>query len=222
VQRLGLPALGSGLALLLPLAAAGLRRHHRVVRVTLAAWLGAGLAGVLAGGSYWPHYLIQLVVPTAALAGTALAATRLRTRATVGALAVALAAGAGAGGLAHVADHPRHRAEAALARYVRAHARPGDTQYVIYARANLVERIGLSSPYPYEWSLLVRAMPGAPQRLARLLASPHRPTWVVGWQHPRHWGLDPHHAIRHALRHDYRRVARIHGHPVYHRTRSTT
>ena len=32
-----------------------------VWRSCCGAWLAAGVAGVLAGGSYWPHYLIQLV-----------------------------------------------------------------------------------------------------------------------------------------------------------------
>ena len=45
----------------------------RVLAVTLAAWLAAGAVGVLGGGSYWPHYLIQLVAPASLLAGAALA-----------------------------------------------------------------------------------------------------------------------------------------------------
>src|SRR5204862_467467 len=84
--------------------------------------------------------------------------------------------------------------------HVRAHARPGDTQYVMYARANAGYYTGLPSPYPYAWSLLVRAYPGAMPRLLALLRSPRRPTWIVGWQAPSHWGLDPHHAIADALR----------------------
>ena len=35
----------------------------------------------------------------------------------------------------------------------------------MYARANVAYYVGLPTPYPYEWSLMVRAVPGArPQR----------------------------------------------------------
>ena len=86
---------------------------------------------------------------------------------------------------------PRSTGRLRAASYVRRHARPGDTQYVMYARANVGYYAGLPSPYPYAWSLLVRAHPGATARLRQLLASPRRPTWIVGWQPPDRWGLDP-------------------------------
>ena len=105
-----------------------------------------------------------------------------------------------------------------VAHYVRAHARPGDTQYVMYAHANVGYYTGLQSPYPYAWSLMVRAVPGAPARLLHLLRSPQRPTWIVGWERPDRWQLDPHRAIARALHTHYRVVARVHGHPIYHRT----
>ena len=53
-------------------------RGDRVLAVTLAAWLGAGAVGVLGGGSYWPHYLIELVAPASLLTGAALASVRAR------------------------------------------------------------------------------------------------------------------------------------------------
>ena len=97
-----------------------------------------------------------------------------------------------------------------------AHARPGDTQYVLYAHANLDEAIGLPSPYPYAWSLMVRGIPGAIGRLDHLLASPRRPTWVVGWEPIDRWGLDPHHVTERLLGADYRVVGRIGRHPIWH------
>ena len=63
---------------------------------------------------------------------------------------------------------------------------------------------------------MVRAKPGAIPRLRRLLASPARPTWVVEWQPPDEWGLDPHGATAHLLGRHYRRAATVHGHPVLH------
>jgi hypothetical protein len=104
-----------------------------------------------------------------------------------------------------------------VARYVREHARPGDTQYVMYARANVGYYTGLPSPYPYAWSLIVRAHPGASARLLHLLRSPQRPTWIVRWQKPSSWHLDPTGQIARELRVHYRLIARVHGHRIYHR-----
>jgi hypothetical protein len=44
---------------------------------------------------------------------------------------------------------------------VRDHAERGDTVQVLYARANVVYFSGLRSPYPYQWSLMLRARPSA-------------------------------------------------------------
>ena len=65
--RLEEPAVQSGLIVLLPLAAYGLWRTNRLLLV----WPAVALAGVLLGGSYWPHYLIALIAPAAV--GAALA-----------------------------------------------------------------------------------------------------------------------------------------------------
>ena len=137
----------------------------------------------------------------------------------VGACA-AVSLSAAVGGVTYLAAHPAHTKAMAVGRWVQAHARPGDTQYVMYAQANAGYYTGLQSPYPYAWSLLVRAHPGAMPRLLHLLQSPRRPTWIVGWQRPNAWQLDPRHAIAHALHAHYRVVAHVHGRPIYHRTSS--
>src|SRR4051794_13303126 len=66
LAAMGTAALGSGLALAALVAVAGIvtLRRRRVTAGVLAAWLGAGPAGVIAGGSYWSHYLIELVPVT--------------------------------------------------------------------------------------------------------------------------------------------------------------
>jgi hypothetical protein len=201
------PALGSGLVIAVPAALAGIVRARNRV---LGAWLAGAAAGVLAGGSYWPHYLIELVPVTCV--GVAL----LRPPRALLAAFAAISIAAAVSGAAYVHAHPPHRATRAVARYVRTHARPGDTQYVLYARADLLHYAGLPSPYPYHWSLMVRAEPGAIPRLRRLLASPRRPTWLVEWQSPDAWGLDPHGATARLLARHYRRAATIDGHKVLH------
>ena len=220
VKSLWLPGAGSGLFILLVIALRGLAtlRRDRVLAVTLAAWLGAGAVGVLGGGSYWAHYLIELVAPASLLTGAAL--SRLRVGSLVAVALAALAVSGTVGGVGHARTLQQRHGVVAVASYVRDHAQPGDTQYVMYAKANVGYYTGLPSPYPYAWSLLVRAHPGATARLRQLLESPRRPTWIVGWQRPSRWGLDPGGATARALHAHYRVVARVHGHPIYHRTSS--
>jgi hypothetical protein len=216
VMQLGGPALGSGMLFALPLVPFGLRalRRDRVLAATLAVWLAAGVLGVLGGGTYWPHYLLQLAAPVAVLAGVALAGLPWRAAAAAAAAIAGLATGVTASRAAQFRASPPHRSEQEVARYVHRHERPGDTQYVLYARADLDYYTGLPSPFPYAWSLMDRAVPGATARLDRLLASPRRPTWIVEWQPPGAWGLDPHGVTRRELRRGYRRVATVAGRPV--------
>ncbi len=219
LRRLGAPALGSGLILALAVAPMGLRRrrHDRALTATLGAWTGTGLLGVLGGGSYWAHYLIQLIAPAAVLCAVGLdAAPRVRRGAGLFAIVAVVLAVNGLGAIGQgLARGPR--SDVAVADFIRARAKPGDTQYVMYARANVDYYSGLPSPFPYAWSLMLRTIPGARGQLVRLLASPRRPTWVVGWQAPRRWGLDPDGRIAADLRRSYRVEAVIDGHRVYHR-----
>jgi hypothetical protein len=209
--QLAAPALASGLVVAVGAAMAGLRRlRDRVHTVTLAAWFAGAAVGVLAGGSYWPHYLIELV-PVACVAT---AARRPRARALAACVALSLAAAVA--GVVVVHEQRPFHSTLEVARYVRTHARPGDTQYVMYARANLLHYAGLSSPYPYEWSLMVRAKPGAIPELRRLLASSRRPTWLVEWQHAGAWGLDPAGETQRLLATRYRVAAVVAGHRIYH------
>ncbi len=222
LQDLILPGELSGIFVVLVVGLAGLwtLRRDGVLAVTLVAWLAAGAVGVLGGGSYWPHYLIQLVAPASLLAGAALAGVHrgIRGAAVVAFVAIAVI---GTIGAAPTVRSARQRGGVVdVAGYVRKHARPGDTQYVMYAKANAGYYTGLQSPYPYAWSLLVRAHPGAMPRLLHLLRSPARPTWIIAWQKPDRWKLDPRHQIADALRTHYRVVAHRHGHPIYHRTSS--
>jgi 4-amino-4-deoxy-L-arabinose transferase-like glycosyltransferase len=222
VRGLLAPGAASGLFVVLVVALRGVGslRRDRVLALTLAAWLGAGTVGVLGGGSYWSHYLIQLVAPASVLAGAALSSVRPRFRAGLAAALAALAIVGTVVAVPRARTTQERRGVVAVAGYVRAHARPRDTQYVMYARANVGYYTGLPSPYPYAWSLLVRAHPGATSRLRHLLESPQRPTWVVGWQPPNRWRLDPGGATARALHAHYRVVAHVHGHPIYHRTSS--
>jgi len=183
--------------------------------VTFGAWLVAATVGVLGGGSYFTHYLIELV-PVSCVA-TSVAIARVPMPIGVAALGVVayFALTASNEGVAYVDAHTPHRRELAVGRYIRDHSRPGDTQYVMYARANVVYYARLRQPYPYLWSLIVRVRPGARTQLQRLLGSSRRPTWLVPWHHPSSWELDPDHRVARAIQRGYRRAAVVCNIPIY-------
>jgi Dolichyl-phosphate-mannose-protein mannosyltransferase len=217
VKHLRIPAWDSGLELVLIGALAGLvpLRRDRVLLVTFTVWLAAAAFGVLGGGSYFMHYLIELVAVGCVGAAAALANTWMPIR-IVAVGAVAWLALTAANDAAVLLDHHKpHRREIAIGHYIRDHARAGDTQYVMYARSNVVYYAGLRQPYPYLWSLMVRVRPGARARLERLFASPERPTWLVKWQPADRWGLDPDGHLGSLLRRNYRRVAVVCGRPIF-------
>lgn len=193
-----------------------LRDHGAIACATLSAWLAGDAVGVFAGGSYWSHYGVQLI-PVATVAGAiGLAWTRQRI-AIVSALA-AIAVVQAVGFLALLQFEPFEEGSLRTAAAVRTMAQPDDTLYVLYARANVLHYSGLRSPYPYNWSLMVRARPGARQQLLQLLRSPRRPDWIVAWQSPRSWGLDGDaRVVSRTLAFRYRRVTTVCGRPIYQR-----
>jgi hypothetical protein len=211
------PVITSRLWLVGALAVLGLTRLRgdRVVTATISAWLIGAAMGVLGGGSYWPHYLIQLLPVCCVAAAAGIVRSRAVTQVVVVA-AVAVAALVGdIEGITFQADHPQHTRAVDVGHFVRDHARPGDTQYVMYAQANAGYYSGLPSPYPYAWSLMVRAKPGAIPQLRRLLASPQRPTWLVEFQDIDHWNLDPGGRTQRLIARHYWLAAVVRGQPIY-------
>lgn len=206
-ERLLLPLGLSGFAVVLIWTVAGLRsaRHDRVLTTTLGAWGLGGTLGVLGGGSYWGHYLIQLIPFAAVSASIALAgASARRTCATVAVLGVCALGGVVIGPLATTNEKS---SSAAIGSAVAASARPGDTIHVLYSQANVLYYSGLRDPYPYQWSLMMRALPGAQAELRTLLASPTRPTWIVEWEAPSSYDLDRSGETTRLLRRHYRRIS---------------
>jgi 4-amino-4-deoxy-L-arabinose transferase-like glycosyltransferase len=216
IGRLGLPVLESGLAVALVVAVVGIARMRGrpVVRAALGAWLLASTAGVLLGGSYWPHYLIALV--SVAAAGAAAAAVRHRWVATAGVCAMAAAAAAVTGPIVlHDAPDSFQQDAITVGHYLRARAEPGQSAYVLYAKVNILYYSGLRAAFPYNWSLMMRAAPHAERTLRRVLASQARPTWIVEQQRTRAFRLDRNGATGRLLTRNYRRVTTLCGHPLF-------
>lgn len=160
----------------------------RAVAAAMVAWEAVAIA---AGGSYWLHYLLNLVPGGVLLVSAAAARSR---RPGVVALPVvlvgALTAVAALGAATHLAD-AAHRRPPAVARYLASHARPGDTATVAYGKADILLDAGLRSPYANLWSLPVRVRDPHLRGLVDVLDSSRAPTWVV--VHGRTldgWGID--------------------------------
>lgn len=211
-DRLVVPAVASGLLLVWVCSPFGMRRlrQRRLVQITVAAWAAGAAAGILLGGSYWPHYLIEAIPVSAVTAALALAAASPRKLRLAAAALAAVAASAVTIGptVSQAADHEK---ATAIGEYVAARAHRQDTVYVRYSQPNILYYSGLRNPYPYNWSLMLRAIPDAQRRLRRLLEGPRAPTWVVAWERASAYDLDASGATARLLRRRYRAVAVVCG-----------
>jgi len=191
----GLPILiASGCGLLLPWAASHIWTMRRQIPMAaaFAGFLAGGMFGIVGGGQYFPHYFIQIIPVLSILAGCAIARAQRRylTHFTIYALVLLGVLNLGFG-MALAKAHPPQVTGLAITRFLHANATQGDSLYVLYARANVLYYAGMPSPYPYNWSLMDRAIADAEPRLRSMLVSPaRRPTWIVEWQTPTSLGLD--------------------------------
>jgi hypothetical protein len=206
------PFRDSGLAIAAVLALVGLVRLRvgAVARAALLASLTAAVIGIVLGGSYWPHYLIALVPVTAAAAGALFGRYRWLGAIAICAIAVPTLLNAQRAARSDSADGAQTTA-VSVGHYIHARALPGQTAYVLYARVNVLYFAGIPDPFPYNWSLMMMAVPGAQQRLRRLLASAGRPTWVVKADSTHSFGLDRSGATARLLRLHYRRAGTVCG-----------
>ena len=185
-NRLGgllLALLATGVPLLVVALARRLRGSSLLwPALSVLAW---ELLVVLAGGSYWLHYLMGLVPGLVLLTAAAPGADRLLRAA----YAVCVASTAVA--LCWVLVRPIDRPEEPAVAWLDAHAQPGDTAVVAFGGANILRETGLHSPYPDLWSLPVRVHDPDLADLCALLGSPARPTWlVVAGTSLGTWGVD--------------------------------
>lgn len=191
MRRLGvlaLAVLGTGLPLLLLALARRLRASVDLRRPALAV-LAWELLVVLAGGSYWLHYLMGLVPGLVLLTAAGLQHSPRPDRLVRASYAV-LAASTVIG-LLWVLAQPIHREEEPAIAWLEGHAQPGDTAIVAFGAANILRETGLRSPYPDLWSLPVRVHDPELTALCALLTAPSRPTWlVVAGRSLATWGVD--------------------------------
>jgi hypothetical protein len=211
---LGLAVLAGLVPILLLLVREAWRCHLMgpPVAWAVAATLVVALVGIVAGGSYWPHYLLQLA-PMTVLAVGLWAPQVPWLRAVAAAAVVSAVVTSGWVAAKHVLDRPSEGARAGT--WVGQAAHPRDTLTVLYGNAQVQEAAGLPSPYPHLWSLPMRTLDPHLSRLRALLTGPRGPDWVVVWLPPDSWNIDRADTTRLDLATHYRPVARICGHRVW-------
>jgi len=180
---------------------------------------------VLGGGNFHAHYYIQLAPPLAVLAGVGVARVLDRRAGLVAGVAAGLAVWSLAATVPLWFDSPAAQARAVfpndahlqydgdIVRYVRAHTRPGQRIFVMWAAANVYYLADRPPAVRYMWYRNIQAIPGALGEVHRALASPHRPALVVGEQPAA--SLDPGGETTRLLRQHYRLGTVIHGVPIY-------
>lgn len=203
-HTLALAALGSGIVplLVLSMAAAWRGRHlnqpagptHRASAGLVWAALAVSTweaFSVMAGGSYWLHYLTGLIPGAVLLLALGLRLPRRTVRRTLTAATVLVAVVGSAAWTQHTLTSPTVSDDARVETYVRSHAAPGDGIVAAFGDARIVEGSGLTSPYPQLWSLPVRVRDPQLKDLTRVLTGTTAPRWVVvSGRSLSTWGVD--------------------------------
>ncbi len=169
------------------------------------------VASIALGGSFWNHYLIQLVVPVAVLSGLLVAARQPAARPV---LAATAAAAVIALGVTLSGSHAT--AGTSVGHAISEVSSPQDTIVTTWGHADVTRASGLPSPYPYLWSLPAHTLDPRLAGLRALLSGPRAPTWFVTWRGVRTWGFHGNGALAaRVLAEHYRPVARVNGHTIY-------
>ncbi len=177
-----------------------------VATLVLAAY---DVASIIAGGSYWSHYVLQLVVPTALMAGLMLASVPWAGRAAAAGVLALCALGWYVGTTARL---PASGVTVGAA--IKNASVPDDTMLSLLGDGAMVQSSGLSAPYTYLWSLPAHVLDHHFTHLTAVLKGPDAPSWVVVRNSPA-----THQMQRQGpgavLRHRYRDVGVMCGRTVY-------
>jgi hypothetical protein len=221
MARDSLPAALEALGPMLVFALPGIRRSPLLIRL----WAAVAALGVIGGGNFHAHYYQQLVPPLGILAGIGAAAiweTRSRVWAGAAAAAAAVALGftaplwfdsSAAQARAVFPNDPHLLSDGAVVRYVRAHTRPGQRIFVLWAAADIYYLADRDPAVRYMWYRNIQAIPGALDEARAALRSSDPPALVILENLPA--GIDRSGETDRILDGRYRRVARVSGVPVY-------
>jgi hypothetical protein len=168
-------------------------RPRRAALPIVLTWLAAACVGVNLGGSYWPHYYLQLLPPVSLLAAAAVAGTSGRSRRGLILTSAVLPTLVWIAALLPMTPAQRQHAvpyygralrDQRVAAVVRAETRSTDQIYVLASEANIYFLSQRSTSYPYLWGKPITKIPGSVGRLRALLSSGHRPVLVLRYLPP--------------------------------------
>jgi hypothetical protein len=210
------------LSAIIPMACTWLRWvRARGYRCSPEEWAVTGglvfaIWAILGGGSYWPHYLLQLAVPLALAAAMVArtdavggAAMRRWARVAVGSTVTVTLVVAGV-----YAAVPRAWHQERTGQWLADSSAPADTVFVAYGNVAVLETSGLDTPYPYVWSLPMRTLDAEQERLRATLTGPNAPTWIIVMNRLNSWRIDTHGTLRTLVASRYDVVAEVCGHTV--------
>jgi hypothetical protein len=190
--------------------------RRAAVWLSVAAMFGMTVVSMMAGGDYWRDYLLQ-PIPALALGVGLLAPMRnlsgraVQVGAAWAAVAALLAMDYGTD------EEPvlgNAEGQARVGRWLGANAAPDDTALVLWGKANVLHHAGMTSPYPFMWSLLTRTLDPDLDLLIKTIQGPDAPTWVVIWTDLETWGLDADGRLREELEDRYDEVGSVCGKTV--------
>ena len=172
------------------------------------------LLGIAGGGNYWTHYLVTLVPTVSIAAGLSVAREPPTRRSTRGLLVYAAAMTMVASPAQALERAHSMSAATEVGNWLASSAGERDSVVVTFTHPNVINASGLQPAYPYDWSLPLRTLDPHLRLLSATLRS-GRATWVVRWDAPTAWGLDPSDRIDKILARHYRLIADVCGRPVW-------
>lgn len=176
-----------------------------------------GIAAITAGGSYWPNYLLQLA-PAVVLAAGAVAPSASRTGRWMRASSRVIVGAAVLGSVVTsvvYATVPWVSFQQRTGEWLADSKAAGDTAFVAYGNASVLEAADMQSPYPHLWSVPMRTLDPEQERLRATLAGPEAPSWIVQVNGLNSWQIDAGSRLRDLVDERYRVVATICGDPVW-------
>ena len=192
-----------------------LGRRDPSLTMAIVAMLGIGYAAILAGGSYWLHYLIGLV-PAVALVAAHLGGDSVRLAWSRIAMAVVVGSAAITTTVSLVTDSlEEDPTEKTVKAYLVAQSAPADTAVVAYGHANLIEASGLQPGYRYLWSLPMRVHDPDLDLMIRRLSGNDPPTWFIGWNSLNSWDIDEDGRLKQTIAANYDEVGAVCGVEIY-------
>ncbi len=201
---------GGGIIMLVATQALRSRRLRSTAVWGLVATVLFDIVSIALGGSYWDHYLLQLVVPMAVLSGLLVAQRQAGARIVLGATSLAAVVT-----LSIYLGYAHTTAGTSVGEAIGRVSGPHDTIVTTWGHADVTRASGLTSPYPYLWSLPARTLDPHRTQLDTLLAGPNAPTWFVTWTRVETWSTHQGPATTQMLAAHYDPVAQVDGHTIY-------